>query len=123
MLTATPALAEADWVQVVENDNGTKTDYIDRSSIRITGPIRRYWTRTDFVNEPHGVKQIRALQENNCASGQWRQLQATAYMVDGKVSDDPLDAREKAWSYVTPGTMGSVDLDYVCRRQPHRRIR
>ena len=114
LLTATPALADADWVQVAKNEDGTRTEYIDRSSISITGPIRRFWIRTDYVNEPHGYKQMRSLGEDNCASGQWRQLQNTVYKVDG-TNTGPM-VTDQSWSYVTPGTMGAAEHDYVCKQ-------
>ena len=79
LLTATPALADADWVEVSKSEDGNATIYIDRSSIRITGPIRRYWERKDFIKNPDSWKQAMVLTEQNCATGQWRTLQFTIY--------------------------------------------
>ena len=114
LLTATPALAEADWVEVGKSADGTKTDYIDRSSIRITGPIRRYWLRSDYVNDRDGWKQTKALHEDNCASGQRHLLQFTIYKVDG--TNTSSTAPDQSWNYVIPDTMDAVDHDYVCKQ-------
>ena len=114
LLTATPALAEADWVHVGTGTDETQKDYIDRSSIRVTGQIRRYWVRRDLVNNPDGWKQTVALIENNCASGQWRQIHLTVYYVDGKVSTSK--APDQSWDYVVPGSVGRIEHDYVCRK-------
>ena len=111
LLTATPALAEADWVLVSKGANGTNY-FIDRSSISITGPIRRYWERWDFVNDPKGWKQMKLLQEANCASGQVRTLQVSVYMVDG--TNSGVTAPDQSWQYVTPDTVGSTLHDSVC---------
>ena len=116
LLTATPALAEADWVEVGKSDDGTRTVtiYIDRSSIRITGPIRRFWQRKDLVNGPHGWKQAVTLREDNCASGEWRQLHLTVYYVDG--TNESLTPKDKPWEYVTPDTVGGDSHEYVCKQ-------
>ena len=112
LLTATPALAEADWVKVSESDDGTITSYVDRSSIRITGPIRRYWKRADYVNDPDGWEQTKTLYENNCATGQTRLLQLTVYKVDGTIQTTP--ASVDPWTYVAPGTVGATIHNYAC---------
>lgn len=84
---------------------------VDRSSIRITGPIRRYWTRTDYVNHREGWKQIKALYESNCATGQSRLLQIAYYKVGGTTgsgTDEP-----SPWKYfITAPVMQDVH-DYV----------
>ena len=110
LLTATPALAEADWVEVSKSDDGTQTLYIDRSSIRITGPIRRYWERTDYLNDRKGWKQDVTLFETNCTTGQRRILQLIVYKVDGTNES----ASDGTWKYVAPDTIGAAALDYVC---------
>ena len=114
LFTATPALAEADWVQVNKIDDGTQTSYIDKSSIRITGPIRRYWQRLDFVNDRDGWKQSVALYESNCTTDQRRILQLTVYMVDG--TNDTTTVKDQLWHYVIPDTVAADLHNYVCKQ-------
>ena len=113
LLTATPALAEADWVKVVDSADGNlRTIYVDGSSIRASGAVRRYWARADWVKHPKGWKQTKTLSEDNCATGQTRILQLSVYKVDGTRKAHP--ASVGPWDYVTPGTVGAAIHNYAC---------
>lgn len=114
LLTATPALAEADWVEVAQNAAGTSTSYVDNSTITITGPIHRYWVRRDFKDNPDGWTQVKVLQEDNCDTGQTRVIQFLIYYANGK--NHGVTASDQSWEYVAPDTIGSAIHDYVCRR-------
>lgn len=112
LLTATPAVAETDWVAVSQSDDSAFTTYIDVSSINITGSIRRFWERRDYVNNPKGWKQAKVLKEANCASGQSRKLQFTIYFANGTNAGGA--APDQSWEYVVPDTVGGTVQDYVC---------
>jgi hypothetical protein len=104
-------VSAADWVWVGETDSGNAT-YVDRSSIKSTGSIRRYWTRADYVNDPDDWKSDKTLLESNCATGQYRFLQVTIYMVDG--TNESHSYPSDPWEYVVPDTLGGTAHDYVC---------
>ncbi len=109
---ASQAWAKADWVSVERSDdNGGYTAYIDTNSIHRTGAVVRSWQRFDYVNGPDGVKQLKGLSEDNCATGQTRVLQATAYYADGR---DRTNSTPGAWEYVTPDTVGKTIQEFVC---------
>ena len=114
LFIATPALAEADWALVSSSGNGTNSIYVDRSSIRITGPIRRYWKRVDIVNNPKDWAKTMVLNEDNCATGQNRVLQLTVYNVDGTNESRAVDG--ETWKYVPLGSVSKDVHDYVCRQ-------
>ena len=111
---AAPALADADWVWVSESKHQKDETYVDRSSIRVTGTIRRYWQRRDYMNSVSGWKKTMALYENNCATGQKRLLQVTGYKADG-VSETET-GNLSLWEYITPDTVEQNVHDYVCKQ-------
>ena len=101
-----------------QNDAGryTMTDYVDAASIVAPTPdTRRAWTwnfyapysPSEYAGE-HGV----SLREFNCATRQMRFLQSTNYTASGNVR--PSSSRASPWDYVTPGTMGEFELNFVC---------
>lgn len=94
----------------------TMTDYVDAASIVSPTPnTRRAWTwfyyapysTSEFAGE-HGV----SLREFNCATRQMRFIQSTHYTATGEVR--PSSSRASPWDYVTPGTMGEFELNFVC---------
>lgn len=105
-----PALA-ADWVLVGTAVDESITLYIDTSSIKSNGSIRRYWQRIEEVNDPK-VKTTLALYESNCATDQRRRLQLIIYLVDG--TNESYPNLSKPWAYVAPGTGTEVAHNFVC---------
>lgn len=94
----------------------TMTDYVDAASIVSPTPdTRRAWTwffyapysTSEFAGE-HGV----SLREFNCAARQMRFIQSTHYTATGEVR--PSSSRASPWDFVTPGTMGEFELNFVC---------
>ena len=106
------ALASPSWVKVSEGDNKAETSFLDTSSVRIGGEIRRYWLRTDFVNGPKGWKQVRALQEDNCETDMTRVVAANFYYNDGSVKSVRNDNAD--WEYIAPGTVAASQHKAVC---------
>lgn len=111
LLTATTAPFEEDWVKVSESEDGT-TSYVEGSSIRTSGAIRRYWMRMDLVKDPDGWGQFRMLRESNCATDQTRTLHLIAYKGDG--THQAADASVGPWDYAAPETRGAYVHNYVC---------
>lgn len=102
----------ANWVKVATRDDQSSTVYIDTSTIKSNGSIRRYWERTVYVDDPDGWKESRVLAEINCATDQKRALQIATYRVDGNNSSFPLSAVD--WIYIVPGTIGEISQNFVC---------
>ncbi len=107
------AWAEANWVFVRSDVAGTSTQYIDTTSIRHTGSIVRYWTKTSFVPNRDGFEQTLVLQESDCENGRLRILQMVGYKFDGTtISSNTLTD----WMYVTPGAMGEAMHNAACQK-------
>ena len=94
----------------------TMTDYVDAASIVSPTPdTRRAWTwnfvapysSSEFAGQ-HGV----SLREFNCVTRQMRFIQSTFYTTTGEAR--PSSSRASLWEYVTPGTMGEFELNFVC---------
>ena len=60
------AKADPNWILLRSKKDGSRTVYIDKSSIRITGSIRRYWERVDLVRDKEGWEKTLILYESNC---------------------------------------------------------
>jgi hypothetical protein len=113
LLVAMPVAAQ-NWVKVDEND--VFTLYIDPSTIRINGNLRRVWTLNDFKRpDPGGQVSQRALLEYDCKEERSRVLAWSAHsesMLGGKIlysKDEP-----GQWRYVAPGSVADVTLKIVC---------
>ena len=117
MLIASPVWA--DWSLVTENDNGTKF-YIDYSTIRKDGNLRKVWEVTNFKNSEtfNGAVylSVRARAEYDCKEERKRPLTTTAHsglLAQGDVvwiSESPGN-----WNYAAPNTSVFEILQRVCR--------
>lgn len=98
------------WVLAVGTEN--KSVYVDKDSIKRTGFIARYWTRTDYepATERGWVRAVR-LNETDCAGERIRFLQIAIYYADGTRggSDSPSN-----WYYVVPETELESEFDFIC---------
>lgn len=100
-----------------QDDTGryTMTDYVDAASIvSLTPDIRRAWTWS-FV-APYSASQhageLVSLREFNCSTRQMRFMQSTFYTPEGQPRPSP--SRASPWEYATPGSMGELELNFVC---------
>jgi hypothetical protein len=118
ILFASPAWA--DWTLVTTNDNGTKF-YIDYSTIRKDGNLRKVWEVTDFKNSEtfNGAVylSVRTRAEYDCKEERKRTLTATAHsglLAQGNIvwkGESPSN-----WDYLPPDTSGFEMLKWVCSK-------
>ncbi len=117
LLAAMSTGAWAEWVFISESIGDDKS-YIDPQTIKKDGNFRRAWVVTDYkTKRRNGVRSFRALTEVDCTGRRLRILSYTSHsepMATGGVmgSGKP----KPQWAKITPGTLGSNMLKYVCRK-------
>ena len=105
-----PAFAE-DWVMVGVDANQSRKIYIDRSSIRRSGAMVRYWTKAEYNNHPDGWAKDHTLEEANCSTSQTHILQIGVVFTNGR---SVLENRPGEWVYVTPGSLADATFKFAC---------
>jgi hypothetical protein len=113
-LVTAPAWAE--WVKVVDLDKATF--YLDPTTIRKDGYLRRVWTVQDLKERYQtGELSRRILKEYDCKNERSRSIVLSLHagpMVTGNLvdsTDSPSD-----WSAIPPQTPGSAILKIVCAK-------
>jgi hypothetical protein len=115
----------SEWVSLGKSDDG-KHWFVDASSIRVTGEIRRAWVkvvlRPRTVSEPgkHGIQWVNhtvAEKAFNCTQGTARMEALIFYFENG----EPFDSSKglpSSWAPIPPDTVGSDEFQFVCTWKP-----
>lgn len=107
----------AEWVFISESI-GDDRSYIDAQIIKKDGNFRRAWVVTDYkVKRKNGVRSFRALTEVDCKGKRLRILSYSSHsepMATGGVMGT--GKPKPQWAKITPGTLGSNMLKYVCKK-------
>lgn len=106
--SAVPASA-TDWVLVDEGDEAFT--FVNRSSIQQSGAYKRAWIKLAFVKPTSETEHLMLLNEYDCSEGRSRRLQLTSSRRNGRIFTE---AGDRAWQFVTPGSVAEIALDYVC---------
>lgn len=105
------------WVRVGESNAGN-VSYIDPSTIRKDGHLRRYRLHTDLAKpDKDGDRSFRGFMEVDCKEARDRVLQEDFFrgqMASGGRSGGRNSPTE--WSDVAPGTSGETHMKFVCSR-------
>jgi hypothetical protein len=113
LLTAT-VRAWAEWMEYAELVD--RTYYIDTTTIRNNGDLRRVWELRDMKHSgPDGIISFRFLVEYDCKEARSRWLQAQGFsrpMAGGEILLRMNTPGE--WEYVAPATVGKVAFEMVC---------
>jgi hypothetical protein len=105
----------AAWTPV----NGTESsyDYVDLSSVRVEGTVRRVWTLHDLTQPDHeGDLSYRSLLEYHCPEARYRSLQTLFFA--GAMGSGRMTARSGqpgAWRAVQPDSVSASVMKAVCR--------
>jgi hypothetical protein len=106
------------WVPVSVGATHGFVHYVDPSTIRKTGHLRRYWTLIDLAQpDKAGNRSYRSFWEMDCNEARTRALQEDYFrgqMATGGRSDGVNSPTE--WSYVAPGTVQDAQMKFVCSR-------
>jgi hypothetical protein len=122
LLLACGTAQAAEWVLLDKtSESGGKMDvFVDVSSIRIAGPVRRVWVK--LVNKPptpfHGksVTHSVTFDAYNCGDETRKNESLAMYFTDGNnISDSEPDQK---WEPVTPDTVERTIFDFICAWKP-----
>ena len=109
----------SNWVSVGNNDAGTVEAFIDVSSLRIAGNIRRAWFK--YVYKTHSEKGADGKYWSytvlktafNCTEEMFRFEAGTDYYEDGTNSTPPAEFYP-TWKPVAPDTTASDEMQFIC---------
>ena len=129
LLLTSGAAQASDWVSVGKaNKNGGEAEFfVDNSSIRATGALRRAWTKMVFgPNAMRGEgKDAKKWVSNtviriafDCKEETSRSEAVTVYFTDGTNSTDPAAIFPTAWEPVVPDTILSTVMQFICSWKP-----
>ena len=112
-----PVLVQAAWVPVDATE--TSYDYLDPTSIRIEGSVRRVWTLHDLSQaDADGDRSYRSLLEFHCPEARYRNLQTLFYA--GSMGTGRLTGRTPqpgAWRRVQADSVAATVMRRACGRQ------
>ena len=125
LLTCGTAQA-SDWVSLGKNNAGTFEQFIDVSSIRIEGNIRRAWvksvfkahTKTTTPNDRRYWEHSIAKNAFNCAQEMTRTEALAVYFEDGTNFQMPAESYPSPWEPVVPDTVDAYNMKFICRWKP-----
>jgi hypothetical protein len=113
----------AEWFSLGKSVAGDET-FVDVSSVRVAGPMRRAWFKTIYV--PHKTKESTGPDANkwwheglqrkafNCAEETARSEALTVYYEDGTNGSDPPAAYPTRWEPVVPETVLNTEMQFIC---------
>ena len=128
LLLACGSALAAQWTFVARSEGGKHERYIDVSSIRVTGDIRRAWFKSVYA--AHVAKDDSGSDANkwwsstvglrayNCSEGTSRFEAQTVYYEDGTNYSDPSSAFPTPWEPVVPDTVRSAEMQFICAWKP-----
>jgi hypothetical protein len=127
-LIVASAMAQAsEWVSIGPSKDRQSEGFVDISSIKIVGPIRRVWLK--FVDVPHTTKGNGADREKwlgqvlvhyafNCDDETAKLDAQTIYFDDGTSTTAPSYSLLPSWDPVVPDTGKRIAMEYVCAWKP-----
>lgn len=112
-----PVAVLAAWVPVDATE--TSYDYLDPTSIRVEGSLRRVWTLHDLAQaDADGDRSYRSLLEFHCPEARYRNLQTLFYA--GSMGTGRMTGRSPqpgAWRRVQADSVAATVMQRACDRQ------
>jgi hypothetical protein len=109
--------AQAQWEKISENND--LINYIDKSTIKKDGNLRKIWRLTDLKKrEITGEMSIRMMVEHDCKEDLFRYLFVSNHsdpMAGGRIINQ-VRKDEKEWSQVPPETLSATIHKIVCAK-------
>ena len=116
LLLLVTASAWAEWVKV--NETSKEKYYIDPSTIRKDGAMRKFWAIKDFKQfNSSGWMSMRFRQEYDCKEERYRALSASSYaepMAGGTAMFTNNFEKPDSWTDIPPGTDAAAIMKFVC---------
>jgi len=122
LLLACGAAWAANWLAIGMSQDNINV-YVDTSSIRVEGQIRRAWFK--FVYAHHTFKGVGPNSQDwlseavgrekfNCSEESNRTEALTNYFDDGTSTTVPSELFPTPWEPVVPGTLQDVEMKFIC---------
>ena len=109
-----PLTVRAAWTPVDATE--TSYDYLDPSTVRVDGGLRRVWTLHDLAQtDADGDRSYRSLLEFHCPESRYRSLQTLFFagaMATGRMTGRT--AQPGAWRSVQAASVAATVMQRVC---------
>jgi hypothetical protein len=111
------AASSSNWELVSTASSGSKR-YVDPSTIRRDGNLRRFWVLIDYPPpQSDGVLSQRVYEELDCREERRRGIDITSFRGSMASGDIVASGRaDRGWQQIAPGTTGATVMLYVCPR-------
>jgi hypothetical protein len=117
----------SDWVSVGKINDGTQETFVDTSSIRIAGDLRRAWLK--IVPAPHTLTGVAGgpnkwvdhdlrREAFRCRDEYHRREAQMSFFDDGTSYTLPSKLLAASWDPVPPDTAASVVMRFICNWAP-----
>ena len=126
LLLACGAAQAADWVTLGKSADGQKEAFVDVSSIRVNGNIRRAWNKLVMAahtqkgpapNTNKWVSYIESQDFLDCMADSSSNELIYVHYEDG-TTDPPAKVGVAPWQPVPPGSMLEDEMKFVCAWKP-----
>jgi hypothetical protein len=114
----------SEWVSIGKSNDGTQEVFVDVSSIRITGGIRRAWTKTVYAPRTTRSKSGEyankwwssdlSREAYNCLQETHSREALNVYFIDGDVAISPPETLPTPWQPVPPDTATYAEMQFIC---------
>ncbi len=110
----------SNWFSLGKNDAGTMETFIDVSSLRIAGNIRRAWFKDVYKTHTQKGADGKYWSDTvfklafNCTEEMVRFEAGNVYYEDGTNWTPPAENYPEPWAPVPPDTRGSVKMQIIC---------
>lgn len=120
---ASTSASASDWLSLGKGNKGRYEEFIDVSSIRIAGAVRRVWSKTVLApgfqrgTERHSNTWWASFVSRdafNCSEETARTEAMTVYFADQTIEPQPAENYPTAWKPVQPDTIESTEMAFVC---------
>jgi len=127
MLGVGASAAAADWVSLGKVNDGSQETFIDTTSIRIDGDLRRGWlklvsaphTLTGLVGGPDKWVDYQLRREAFRCRDEYHRSEGLVIFFDDKTSfTTPVKSLPMLWEPVPPDTAASVVMQFMCGFEP-----
>ena len=114
----------SNWLSLGKSDDGTLENFIDVSSLRIAGNIRRAWfklaykTHTEKDSDGKYWSSTVAKKAFNCTEEMSRDEALNVYYEDGTNHTVPATYYPDPWEPVPPDTVVSTEMHFICTWKP-----
>jgi hypothetical protein len=112
-ITPSSAWANFDWVFIAQNDSQTRSYFVEWISIRRAGVMAMYWEKIVPTKNNLNIVESKIFMEDDCTSGQNRQLLSKIYFLDGTIFNANFPQR---WAPINAQSAEESIHKYVCRK-------